>query len=270
MEVVAAKSKRWLFTSPHRDLYPYESAKIDEWKHQIGSDRALVYDICVGMEGLGDTDKYGNTKLHYHIYVRFTKEYAFSGSDTCPLPGWDIAPVSEVDELVVIDYCCKSGKYFWAREDIPEPYDVADPVWRPWQQKVIDSLNLPRQVICVVDEKGNTGKTFLAMWHKWRHLAEMLPLMRNYQDIMRATFQLLQNREELPILFIDLPRAQTKKNLQHMYAAIETIKNGIAYDDRYQLRQRLFKPPKVVVFTNEMPDMRLLSIDRWLFIYPEL
>lgn len=266
MESVILKSKRWLFTSPHRDLYPYELEQIQQWRDQIGQENTNVYDLCLGTEGAGEYDVFGNSKLHYHLFVRFTREYAFSGTETSPLPGWDMAPVSEMDEATVVDYCAKCGNYWWVRESIPEPYNDPDPVWRPWQQRVIDALNVPRQIICVVDERGNTGKTFLAMWHRWHHRGEILPLMRNYQDIMRATYQLVENRDSLPVLFIDLPRAQTKKTLQHMFAAIETIKNGICYDDRYQLRQRLFAPPKVVVFTNEFPDMNLLSVDRWLFI----
>jgi len=50
-----------------------------------------------------------------------------------------------------------------------------------------------------------------------------------------------------------------------MSAAIEEIKNGYAYDDRYRFQEAMFEPPHVWVFTNTMPDTKLLSLDRWKF-----
>lgn len=246
-------SKNWLLTSPHRQLTDLE-------KCSMGYIKKVAYDWCVGEEGTGD-------EYHVHFYVRFPSESGnlFSGKNGY-LPGWNVQIVRDGDEDLVLDYVKKDGSYEHLREHLPAMYADDNPEWRPWQQQALDMSSNHRQVICVVDEKGNTGKTYLAMWHAVRHRAVMLPLVKSYTDIMRAAF--LQPSR---MYFIDLPRADcTKKQLREVYAAVETIKNGYAFDDRYTFRKRYFDSPRVIVFANKMPDMSLLSADRWQFIYPEI
>lgn len=60
-----------------------------------------------------------------------------------------------------------------------------------------------------------------------------------------------------------MPRALNKERLAQFYSGIETLKSGYAYDRRYEFRQQLFDPPNVFVFTNEVPDRKYLSPDRW-------
>lgn len=267
--VEIATSKYWLFTSPHRPLNDYEQGVICEWKRCLGKAGTPVYDLVVGTEGADEVDNFGNSELHTHIYVEFTRPHAYGDASAGPLPGWDIRPVPDDDTTrqYARDYTCKGGNYYWARERIPYPYNTV-PTWRPWQAAVIRAANLPRQIVCVVDRIGNTGKTFLSMWHAWRHKANILPIMKGYQDLMRSTAELLKNQEEIKLLFVDLPRALPKNQLRPLWSALESIKNGYAYDDRYRLNQRLFKPPKIVVFTNAPPDLNYLSRDRWFFIDP--
>jgi len=63
----------------------------------------------------------------------------------------------------------------------------------------------------------------------------------------------------------DMPRAMNKDRLYQFYAAIETIKDGYAYDDRYHFTEKVFDCPNIWIFTNRMPDTTLLSTDRWKF-----
>lgn len=62
---------------------------------------------------------------------------------------------------------------------------------------------------------------------------------------------------------MDMPRAMKKDKLGGMYSAIETIKDGYAWDDRYQFKEKAFDSPNIWIFTNTAPDMDLLSRDRW-------
>lgn len=48
-----------------------------------------------------------------------------------------------------------------------------------------------------------------------------------------------------------------------MYSALESIKNGCAYDTRYRYTKARFDRPNIWVYTNQLPDVRLLTEDRW-------
>jgi hypothetical protein len=64
---------------------------------------------------------------------------------------------------------------------------------------------------------------------------------------------------------IDMPRAIKKDKLNGFYSAIESLKDGYAFDDRYKFVEKIFDSPCIWVFTNTYPDTDLLSEDRWKF-----
>lgn len=240
-------SKCWLVTSPHRELTESESEYIQSIKQG-------AYDWCLALEGEGD-------ELHYHFAVRFPQEVV--NLFEC-LSGWNVQVVPEHRWDLCLDYCKKLGFYEHLREKLPAVYANPEPVWRPWQKAVLDAAADPRKIICVVDERGGTGKTFLAMWHAVRHRAVIVPMLRTYQDLMRVVYS-----NPSSMYFCDLPRALTRRQQKDIFAAAETIKNGYAFDERYSFRRRFFDSPKMVIYTNVVPANELLSADRWLFICPD-
>jgi hypothetical protein len=60
-----------------------------------------------------------------------------------------------------------------------------------------------------------------------------------------------------------MPRAIKKDRLYGFYSAIETIKDGYAYDDRYKFKEKVFDCPNIWIFSNILPNSKLLSSDRW-------
>lgn len=149
--------------------------------------------------------------------------------------------------------------------ELPDKYKEDHPEWRPWQQTVLSMLeNTPddREVNVILDRKGNIGKTFLTMWLACRKRADKIPLQKDARDIMR----MVMCKPIKKAYFIDLPRADNIRDMRSMYAAIEEIKNGYAYDDRYKFTDKYFNSPHVFVFANDINDMMmtdLLSRDRW-------
>jgi len=145
--------------------------------------------------------------------------------------------------------------------DIPEDYQ-GEPKWYPWQKEVISWIDIrdKRAIDVIWDRKGNKGKSYLSIWLMVRGQAERIPVQKEARDISR----MVMNVPIRKLYFIDLPRAD-KRPMQHTYAAIEEIKNGIAFDDRYHFERKIFNAPRVVVFCNELPDVNLLSPDRWRF-----
>ncbi len=59
-------------------------------------------------------------------------------------------------------------------------------------------------------------------------------------------------------VIFDLSRSQ----MDHInYEIIESVKNGIIYNTKYQCEMRVYEIPHVIVFRNEMPDQMKLSRD---------
>lgn len=159
----------------------------------------------------------------------------------------------------------------WTDRDDPPPFiddDVREAMaaLRPWQETVLASMapDAPRQfrqVNIIVDVTGNIGKTTVSDVARFRGHGTTLHAMDNAKDMMRQ----VMNKPKKGGYIIDLPRALPKKDLAQLYAAIESIKDGHAFDDRYKFTEEYFKKPVVWVFTNVRPDTALLSPDRWVF-----
>lgn len=249
----SVSSRNYLLTSPHRPLTSeeYEGLKYLQDK---------AYDYSIATEG-----KEEDGSQHVHIALRFEFE-ALASDVRHVLPGWNVKASEENAWDDILEYTKKEGNYYHKREELPALYADADPRWRSWQRKLLDTIkeNEPRKVICVVDERGGAGKTYFAMWHAVRHRAAYVPCMQ-YKDIMRMAY----NIPYAQMYIFDLPRALTKKQMAHVYASAETIRNGYCFDDRYQWRARFFDPVPTIIYTNQMPDMEQLSVDRWIFIYPD-
>lgn len=150
---------------------------------------------------------------------------------------------------------------------IPRQYRGLMDKLRPYQQVIWDTRNdfEPRKINLIFDEKGNNGKSTIA---------SLCELMGNGIDVppmndMKEIIQLLcdecmatNNRNPSPI-FIDLPRAMDKTRLYGVYTAIEQIKKGKLYDTRYNYKKFWIDSPQLWVFTNVLPDLNMLSRDRW-------
>lgn len=139
----------------------------------------------------------------------------------------------------------------------------------PWQASLIrDYINNKndRKVCVILDEAGGIGKsTLLTYLMTGDDNYYQCPPINNSKDLLQAICdQLMQRKDRDPkAIFIDLPRAMNKKCLAEIYTAIESIKDGFAYDIRYTYKQWRFNRPPVIVFTNECPDTKWLTPNRW-------
>ncbi len=131
----------------------------------------------------------------------------------------------------------------------------------PWQEAVIEKSKVwdTRHIDVIVDTEGNIGKSILVGWIRAYKLGKVLPYCNNFKDIMRMVCDM----PTATTYVIDMPRAIDKEKLHSMYSGIETLKNGYAYDDRYHFKEKNFDCPNIWIFTNTVPDMNLVSLDRW-------
>lgn len=153
---------------------------------------------------------------------------------------------------------------FTDQNEIIIPQDVLDmKVLWSWQDSMWKILikrdTTYRLIHLVYCPGGGTGKTRFTRWMCYNADAEEIPFANDHKDIMRFAYDL----GEKQIYLVDMPRAINKQKLNSLYAGIEKLKDGYCYDDRYKLQVRRFFPPQICVFTNEEPDLRMLSRDRW-------
>lgn len=156
------------------------------------------------------------------------------------------------------EYCKKEGNFYCSWEKSISKW--ANIELRPWQKALVEDLDdqSDRQITVVIDRSGNHGKTWLAKFMVATHRATYCPPMQDAQDFMAFAMA----KPDKAYIF-DMPRSESVKQRKGMWSAIEQIKNGYLYDKRYQFRDMWIDPPKILVFTNDEPDMSELSTDRW-------
>lgn len=130
-----------------------------------------------------------------------------------------------------------------------------------WQKWLIDSAQEveDRKIKVVLDHNGNTGKSIMCEYLEFHDLGVELPPMSSAEDLLQAVFGIGEHKCYL----IDMPRGMKKDRLASFYAGLESLKNGTVYDKRYAFKKLRMSRPQVFVFSNTMPDLSLLSIDRW-------
>jgi len=138
------------------------------------------------------------------------------------------------------------------------PAPVADMHFLPWQQSLLNKLLLPvhpRKIFWIVDDIGNTGKSFFSTY-----------LVKNHGAILFGAgksdrIQHAYNGEKIALF--DFPRALVSEAKDFVpYIAIEAIKNGVT-QRMYGERPLIGDQPHVVCFSNFHPDLAKLSADRW-------
>lgn len=140
----------------------------------------------------------------------------------------------------------------------PQPLLPEDVVLREWQRELDERVSGDaddRTLIFVVDENGNSGKSFLGKYWLDRRsdVAQMLRIGK--RDDMAHTID-----EDKSFFFFDVPRG-CMQYLQ--YNVLEQLKDQLVYSPKYHsVMKRLRVTPHVVVFSNEHPDMTMMSRDR--------
>lgn len=142
-------------------------------------------------------------------------------------------------------------------------------LWRPWQMDVLEILSKTctndRLILWFVDITGNGGKS------KFTEHLEMFYNIMFLQDLklstvacrIRAAYE--KGGNEINTIIIDLPRGY-KMEKEH-YNTLEYLKSGKITSEKYDSAKINFtgsynKPPHVLVFSNEVPDVDRLTPDK--------
>lgn len=115
-----------------------------------------------------------------------------------------------------------------------------------------------RGITVVIDDRGNTGKSWLCR-HIWQQGTGYYvpPVLSSVKEIIQFVCSGYNGED---IIVIDIPRSW--KWSKELIAGLECIKDGLIFDTRYSARTRLISA-NVLVFTNVVPKLDTLSVDRW-------
>ena len=138
------------------------------------------------------------------------------------------------------------SKYNEEKNILDMKADYVNINWRLWQLKLIEYLEKQpddRKLLWYVDEKGNSGKTFITKYL----LTEGETLRFENAKSADVKYALTGQR----IVVFDLSRSQeTHVN----YEVIESVKNGVCFSTKYESQMKVFKTPHVVIMANFAPD----------------
>lgn len=146
-------------------------------------------------------------------------------------------------------------------DDNRESITVTTYPLRQWQQDLNEILRHEpdkREIIFVVDRKGNQGKSWFARYYCDIHDNAQILVPGKKADMAYAA------REDVRTYFFDAPRSKQGDFIQ--YDFLEELKNGYFFSPKYESRIKKIRTPHIVVCMNEYPDMEKLSADRYKII----
>lgn len=141
----------------------------------------------------------------------------------------------------------------------------SDPIWRPWQQFVIDSMSSkPEKINIIVDPAGNNGKKFMSHWLSARKLSSFVP--QNVNNT-RALTKFISNKLS-STYFIELPTFRTAKFEHNYLSVLDNIRDGYILlngtDPLY------FEPPHIWCYTSTHPSQKVDNVKYWSIINDHL
>lgn len=139
--------------------------------------------------------------------------------------------------------------------------EYKDVEWKDWQLdifKIINEYKGDRIINWYVDREGNTGKTYISKYLALTKNCIIADGKKN--DIFNQVNTCIESKREPNIIILDIPRY----NLDYVnYGVIEKLKDGCLYSGKYEGGICIFPRPIVLIFANELPDYKKMSLDRW-------
>lgn len=131
-----------------------------------------------------------------------------------------------------------------------------------WQKNIFFEMVNPeindRTINWIYDYEGNIGKSAFVKYMCVHHNALLCDGGKR-NDVLNLVFN--NNMLKTRIVIFDLPRSAEN----HIsYSAIESIKNGLVVNLKYETGVKYFNPPHLYVFANYPPETTKLSKDRWI------
>ena len=233
---------RWCFT-------------LNNWTKEEFSSIVSILDEKGRLFIIGDEKGESGTP-HLQGYVEFKTKCRPLNLFECNRIHWEKALKSKATN---IEYCSKEGKVL-VSSGLPKPIKVIEELYS-WQKKIEDIiLSEPddRTVYWFWESEGNVGKSAFIKYCCVKHKVAFC-CGGKYSDIMNLVFNI--DMDKCNTIMFDIPRCN---NGHISYSSIESIKNGLVCNTKYETGFKVFNSPHCIVFANEPPDVNMLSHDRWV------
>lgn len=134
---------------------------------------------------------------------------------------------------------------------------------RKWQAQLLGEMDVhgpdDRSVFWIMDTKGGSGKTWFTKY-MYKLDPEGTAWLQNGKthDLIKI---IVDQSVNLKLVMFDLCRSNEERI---NWDAIERIKNGMIMSTKYEVESTIIDSPAVVCFANFEPDLKKLSVDRWI------
>nr|QXP07646.1 MAG: replication associated protein [Arizlama virus] len=163
-----------------------------------------------------------------------------------------------------INYCKKEGEHSEKVPDLgPQAKDPLDgKELLPWQNEVMQicaSEPDDRSIYWYWEETGCVGKTTLA-----KHLClttDTIVLSGKASDCKYTVCSWIESNKRFPKIILFHYTRSVESYVS--YEAIESIKDGIFMNSKYECKMVLYDSPTVIVMANFEPQYTAISADRW-------
>ncbi len=215
------------------------------------------------------TNDDGKENPHYQGYLHRkdkirSKTLAVQLNDT--MRGINIQPASKNGKSALAAYCMKEDTRVagpWADKKLYLGADLwGEEKQLPWQRSLNVLFAQPpdnRKMIWVYDPVGHNGKTKYIKWLSYKR--DALPLTYGHSGDVLNLVSKFPNKN---VYCFNLTRSKPA-NLSELdlYAAMESIKDGMFINMKFETKVVLMNPPHLMVCANILPKYNQISMDRW-------
>lgn len=244
------------------------------WNNYTEDDILYVLEICKEKcEDFVFQTEIGLDKKtpHLQIFIKFQNQYHFETVRKM-FKNNHIEKCRNADKAKL--YCSKndltfSGRRWEKQKAISKRRDIVIPINEnnlfDWQKNIVNLMNGPieeRKIYWYFDKIGNTGKSTFTRFMVHKYPNKVLAISGKASDIKYGVMSFLENQDnDLYMCIFDFERT----NEEYIsYSAIEQVKNGLFYNTKYESKMVLFNKPQIIIFANFKPDLKALSLDRWV------
>ena len=146
-------------------------------------------------------------------------------------------------------------------------FDIATTVLRSWQEQALELFETPteRSIIWICGRKGDEGKSWFQSYiqgHYGFNRVVRLDLRIKHGNLCNVLKK--QSLSSVDIFLFNDARSVTGEDY-NLYRILEDLKDGQATASKYDNDNIHFKTPNtVVIFSNQLPNVKKLSKDRWI------
>jgi len=245
-----APSKRWSFTYNN-----YECSTLTVFNNILDINCSIVfYSFEVGDSGTNHLQGYLEFKKKTRPLTVF-KNTIFEG-----LLHWEKAKGTMIHNY---NYCSKESAFHYFK-GVPQVRKLKlitpDRYYQKFILDIIKEEPDDRTIYWFYESVGNVGKTCFTKYLCEKHNA--LCLSGKAADVKHGVVSSVEKMGTTPHLIVyDIPRSFNQEYLN--YESLESIKSMMFYSGKYEGAQICGPPCHLIIFSNELPVIKNLSIDRW-------